>query len=338
MLAAKAIPPRLVEDGTAIVSPPAQTTLPAGKGSAFPVNLEPPAVQMPPEPRATPVPEIIPPPAVEEALPSGYKQPQAGPVSSPEDMANMVSEEPPAITQKPPQARPTLHMENTPADNEFGFCIACGQKLSSGYLYCPRCGKNTKVPKSTAPAQPLQSGNVRLQDAVRPQNENPSVMQPQEPRVMPSPCEIPSNTTEEPAPIPIGYVQPKYRPVPSRETISEAMADRAPAMQSFPRANTPPGAPSQPAWSRIRGRAAQAISPVRDFFGGQWRVRKLYGKWTKENDIAPEDVPSTADLKQITQEGKAPAYQPVRMVYLILGAVAFVAFFIFIGVIMTRCT
>ena len=52
------------------------------------------------------------------------------------------------------------------------------------------------------------------------------------------------------------------------------------------------------------------IIGARDFFSGQWRLRRLFGKWIKEKDIAQEDIPSTEALKQITKEGKPPAYQP----------------------------
>jgi hypothetical protein len=78
------------------------------------------------------------------------------------------------------------------------------------------------------------------------------------------------------------------------------------------------------------------IIGARDFFSGQWRLRRLFGKWIKEKDIAQEDIPSTEALKQITKEGKPPAYQPIRLIFLILGAIVFVAFFILIGVIVSR--
>jgi hypothetical protein len=91
-------------------------------------------------------------------------------------------------------------------------------------------------------------------------------------------------------------------------------------------------------WSKIKDWGAKAIAQPRDFFSGQWRLRKLYGKWAKESAIAPEDIPSTEALKQITREGKAPPFQPIRLVYLILGAIVIVAFFILIGVTMSRCS
>ena len=288
-----------------------------------------------------PVPEIIPPPFVEETPPFVYEQPQTRPVPSREDIAQPVNEEPPAVTPETPEARTAPHMEDTPPNNEFSFCIACGQKLPSGSLYCPRCGKSTRIPGiPNASVEPLQPRSVRRrEDAVRAENGEPPIMQkPPETRAMPAPEEIPPQTNEEPPPIPIRYVQPKYRPVASREDISETMDDRAPVMQPFPRAKAPPRAPSEPVWPKIKDWSAKAIAPARDFVSGQWRLRRLYGKWAKENDIAPEDIPSTEALKQITKEGKAPAYQPMRLVYLILGAIVFVAFFIFIGITMSRCS
>jgi len=302
------------------------------------VNGEPSAAQKSPELQVMPVQEVAPPHLFEEALPPWDKQPQASPVPSQEDIAQTVNDEPLAITQEPAEARTTLHMGDTSPNDEFGFCFACGQKLPSGSLYCSRCGKSMKVHEfPNAPIESFQPSSGRHEDAVRPENDElPLIQKPPGSRAMPSPEEIPSSTNEEPAPILIRNVQTKYRPAPSRESISEAMDDRAPTMQPFPRTKAPPRIPLKPVWPKIRGWAAKATSSARDFFSGHWRLRRLYGKWAKESDIAPEDIPSTEALKQITKEGKPLAYQPIRVIFLILGAIVFVAFFILIGVIVSR--
>jgi predicted amidophosphoribosyltransferase len=337
----EAIPPQIVEEEPVINHPVAQTTLQANEDIALLVNVESPNVQKPPEPQVMPIPEIVPPHLVEETPPPESKHPKAHPVPNLEDIAQTVNEGPPAITQEPTETRTTLKMGDTPPQNEFGFCIACGQKMFSDFLYCPRCGKSTQVPEfHKAPVESRQTRSVRQhEDAVRPENEEPTiVMKPPGPRAMPSPGEIPSKTNEEPPPISIRYAQPKYRPVLSREPISEVMNDRAPAMQPFPRAKASTRALLKPVWLKIKDWSAKAIAPARDFFSGQWRLRRLYGKWVKEKDIAPEDIPTTETLKQIAKEGKPPAYQPTRPVYLILGAIAFIAFFILLGITMSRCS
>jgi len=341
MPALEATLPQRVEEDLVINHPPVQTILQANEGITLLVNGESPSVQKPPELRTIPVPEIIPPHFVEEAPPIVNEQPQARPVPSLEDITQTVNEVPPAITQGPTEAHTAHHIGDTPPNDEFGFCIACGQKVTSDFSYCPRCGKSTNVPEfPNALAESLQPRSVRPhEDAVRPEHEEPPFMKkPPEPRTMPSREEIPSSTNEEPAPIPIRYVQPKYRPVSSRDPISEVMNDRAPVMQSFPRAKAPPRALLKPVWSKIRDWSAKALAPPRDFFSGQNRLRMLYGKWAKEKDIAPEGIPSTEALKQIMKEGKEPAYQHMRLVCLSLGAIVFVVFFIFIGVTMIRCS
>ena len=307
----------------------------------LPAKGEPASAQQPPEPQAMPATETIPLHYVEEATPPGYKQPQTRPASSREEIGQTVQEESPVISQEPSEARATLRGEDAFPADEFIFCFACGQKLPSGSLYCPRCGKNIKVSgfSGTSEGSPQPNVSYRREDVIAQDNKEPPVINnPPVPGAPPSAAGIQPKTFEEPPPVPIRYVQPKYQPVPSRESITKAMEDRAPAMQPFPKAKATSGAPLKPVWNKIRDWSSRAIAPVRDFFSGQWRLRRLYGKWAKESDIAPEDIPSTAELKQITKEGKAPAYQPVRMVYLILGAIVFVAFFIFIGVIMSRCS
>jgi hypothetical protein len=114
------------------------------------------------------------------------------------------------------------------------------------------------------------------------------------------------------------------------------MDDRAPAMQPFPSAKALPKVSLNTVWPKIRGWLAKATSSARHFLSGQWRMRRLFGKWIKEKYIAPEDIHSTEALKQTTKEGKPAAYQPIRLIFLILGTIVFVSFFILIGVIVSR--
>ena len=337
--APRTIPPQFVQEEPVIIPPQAEAPLQAVEDTAHTVNGEISTAQKLPELQVMPVPEVAPPHLVEDTLPPGDKQPQVPPVPGQEYIAQTVNDEPLVITQETAEARTTLHTGGTASNEEFSFCFACGQKLPSGSLYCPHCGKSMQVHEfPNVPIESLQPGSGHQEDAVRPENEELSIMRKALGyRAMPSPEKIPSSTNEEPTPILIHNVQSKYRPVPSRESISEAMDDRAPAMQPFPRAKAPPRAPLKPVWPKIKDWSAKAITPARDFFSGQWRLRRLYRKWVKEKDIAPEDIPSTEALKQVTKEGEAPVYQPMRLVYLILGVIMFVALFIFIGITMSRC-
>ncbi len=338
----KIIPTHFVEEVPVINIPPAQTILQINKAPP-PLVLANDAslvVQKTAEAQLMPVPEIIPTHFVEEAPPPGYTQPQTRPVLNLEEIAQTVNEEHPVVTQEPTEAPTTHQIGDITPNNEFAFCMACGHKLPSDSFYCPRCGKSIKVPEiPNAMVESLHLRDVpRYEDAVSPKNEEPPIIKnPPGPREIPSQGTTPPNISDKPAPIPIRYVQPKYRQVSSREPISEVMDDRAPAMQPFPRAKAPSRSPFKPLWSKIKDWGVKAISQPRDFFSGQWRLRKLYGKWAKESAIAPEDIPSTEALKQITREGKAPPFQPIRLVYLILGAIVIVAFFILIGVTMSRC-
>ena len=335
----EAIPPQFVEAEPVVVHPPDQTDLQANEDIALIVNGESPTAQKPPESRAMPVPEMTPLHSVEETPPSGDMQPQAPPAPSREVIPQSVNDQPLSITQETTESRTTLDMGDTPPNNEFGFCFACGQKLPFGSFYCPRCGKSMKVHTSpNAPIDALQPDSFRRhEDVVRPENEESPIMnKPPGSRAMSPSRGIPSNTNEASAPLPIQYVQPKYHPIPSRESISEAMDDRAPAMQPFPRAKVSPRAPLKPVWSKIRGWLAKAISSARDLFRRQWWLRRIYRTWVKESDITPEATPSTEALKQETKEAQALSYQPMRLVYLILGAIVFVVFFIFIGVSLSR--
>lgn len=335
----RTIPTQFVQGEPVIIPPQDEATLQAVEDTAHILKGEPSGAQKLPELQEMSVQEVAPPHLIEEALPLGDKQPQATPIPIQEDIAQMVNDNPLGITQEPTEAGTTLHRGDTPPNGEFGFCFACGQKLPSGSSYCPRCGKSMKVHEfPSAPLESLQPSSGRHKDAVKPENEElPIIQKPLGSRAMPYPEEIPSSTNKEPAPILIRNVQPKYRPVPSRESISEAMDDRAPRMQPFPRAKASPRIPLKPVWPKIRGWLAKAISSAGDFFSRRCRLPRLFGKWVKKRDIAPEDFPSTEVLKHVTKESKAPAYRANRLVYPVLGAIVFVAFFIFIGVTMSRC-
>jgi hypothetical protein len=337
--APRTILPQLVQEEPVINPPQAEATLQAVENTAHIVNGEPSSAQKLPELQAMPVLEVALPHLFEEALPPGDKQPQAPPVPGQADIAQVVNDKPLTITQEPPEARSTLHVGDTSLNDEFGFCFACGQKLPSGSFYCLRCGKSIKVHElPNSQEESLQPRSVcRREDDVRPENGGPSIRKkPPGPRAMSSPGEIPSSANDEPALISLRYVQPKYRPVPSRESISEAMDDRAPAMQPFPSAKALPKVPLNTVWPKIRGWSAKATSSARHFLSGQWWLRRLFGKWIKEKYIAPDDIHSSETLKQITKEGKPAAYQPIRLIFLILGMIVFVSFFILIGVIVSR--
>jgi uncharacterized Zn finger protein (UPF0148 family) len=260
--APRTIPPQFVQEEPVIMPPQAEATLQAAEDTAHIVNGESSAARKLPELQVMPVQEVAPPHLFEEALPPGDKQPQAPPVPSQENIAQTVNDETMAITQEPTEARTTLNMGDTSLNDEFGFCFACGQKLPSGSLYCPRCGKSMKIHElPNAPIESLHPSSGHHEDAVRPEIEEFPIMQkPLGSRAMPSPEGIPSSTNGEPAPILIRNVQPKYRPVPSRDSISEAMDDRAPTMQPFPRAKASPRVLLKPVWPKIRGWSAQATS------------------------------------------------------------------------------
>jgi hypothetical protein len=115
------------------------------------------------------------------------------------------------------------------------------------------------------------------------------------------------------------------------------MDDRAPVLQPFPKAKAAPGAPYEAVWPKIRDWWAKAVSWIQDFVSGQLRLRRLYGKWAKESHITPEELPSLETIRETRHELASQQAQSTRLLFIILGALVFVAFFVFIGITMIQC-
>jgi hypothetical protein len=271
-----------LDKGPIIEEPLTQVPPQSHENVESPVSDESPALeQKPPELPVMPAPEAIPPQIVKE---------------------EPMSEEPAGITRVPAEHHTNIRMWNMPQNNEYRFCFVCGQKLLSGALYCHRCGKSTQVLKSSSAKTELpQPHNAwHNEEPVSQKSKNhPIVNQQPELRAVPHAGETPSNTNVETAPTPIPNVRPKYRPLPSREPISEAMEDKTPVMHPFPRSKALPRKPWNSVWPKIKSWLAKAIKQIK--------------------------------------EGKSRANEPRRLAYLILGTIVIVALFIFIGVTMSRC-
>jgi hypothetical protein len=121
--------------------------------------------------------------------------------------------------------------------------------------------------------------------------------------------EEPSNLGAVPAAKQIPYIRPQYQPLPTRESISEAMADRAPFMQPFPRSKTSHRMTLKPVWLKIKVWSANTITAARDFFSRQSaRLHRLYGKLTRKSNTALEGMPS---IKTLNQKSKKTSHRRI---------------------------
>ena len=125
----------------------------------------------------------------------------------------------------------------------------------------------------------------------------------------------------------------------SREDIAEIATEEMtePIVESMPAPEPKLKRTGKPLWPEISAWIAKRIEPLRYFISGQWRLRRLYQKWAKDGVFAPEEIPSTKALNEIMKESGAQHMQQNRPLFIILAALVFVAFFVFIGITMSRC-
>jgi ribosomal protein L40E len=309
------IVPRFVEEETVIEIEPARTTFEVDEEAGLPIYESSYAEPVIPEPTPIPMPRIVPPQSIEEEIPPEFKQPPiySGPVT--DDIMRTVNGECGHVTPEPMVAG---------APSEFGFCIACGQRLPPDALYCPRCGKNTAIPEFTK--VPLDTLKVEF-PVIRPGN-------------IPLPPVVNMPVAEqEPAPVPPPHVEPKYRPVSSREPISNAMADFAPSMPHHPNARASGGATLQKVWLNVKGWTVNALNEAWDFTKGQQKgFRELFNKLFEEREITPVNMSSAEALKHTTKAVEAPVKRPIPRIYIILGVIAYIVLFVAIGLTISRCS
>jgi hypothetical protein len=129
------------------------------------------------------------------------------------------------------------------------------------------------------------------------------------------------------------------QPTPSREDIAEIATEKVtePIVESIPAPEPKLKRAGELLWSEISAWIAKRIEPLRDFVSGQWRLRRLYRKWAKDGVFASEEIPSAKALNEIMKEASAQPMQQNRLLFIILAALVFVAFFVFIGITMSRC-
>jgi len=205
--------------------------------------------------------------------------------------------------------------ENMAARNEeeFSFCPSCGQKLPPGAVFCPRCGKSLKTSgKPWVEQEPLKRGITPSREDI---------------------AELVSADIAKP---------PRQPQALNREDISKLVNEEVsePAAEAQPEiivAKAYPKPAGEPLWPKIKLRLGKMVEPLRDFVSGHWRLRRLYHKWAKDGVFAPEGIPSTEALNQITREAGGQPLQPTRLVLIIVAAIVFVAFFVLIGVTMSQC-
>jgi ribosomal protein L40E len=328
------VPPQPIEEGPMVEPRSAQT-----EEEELPVYESPSALAEEPGSPVMPVQEEIPSPVAEEEMPPDFKQTPAAHVPLTEDILRAVNG-PTAASTKQDEVRKDFMARKASGYGEFLFCITCGQKLPPGAFYCAYCGKSTFPENPPAEEEPVQPSAVVEREVVaRPEQIEPPVV---EAAPMPPPAppqrEIPSETNVEPEPVPLADVQPKYRPVQSREPISSAMEDRAPALKPFPKAGPATGATAKVVWDKINGWLDRAIDAAVIFIKGQQRgFREIYDRLFKEREPSPVDMTSAEALKQASKKVEAPARRPIRVVYLVLGVIFYIALFVLIGVALTRC-
>lgn len=266
--------------------------------------------------------EETPPHVSEETPPLRHEHQTAPPGTVSGEVPQSVSEEPPVV--------------------EVSFCAACGQKLPPGSQFCLRCGQRITLfeggieaeqPQPAPPPPPEREIPMRH---TAPSREDitklatPEVTETATPPAMPGREDISKLVNEEvaePSAKSPPYLESRPEPKPAHSLL--------PTMQVFPSAK--PEASGEPLWPKITAWMSVTFQPLKDFVSGQWRLRRLYRKWTKDGVLTPEEIPSAATLSQMAKESGAQPMQSNRLVLLIVAAFAFVAFFVLIGITMSQC-
>jgi DNA-directed RNA polymerase subunit RPC12/RpoP len=182
-------------------------------------------------------------------------------------------------------------------EEDFSFCPACGQKLPPGSIFCLRCGKGLKV--------------------------------------IEKPCRVESpqqRTMQEEF---TGQGMP-----PGDRYVAYGDSEKEYAQQEEPDAfdyEYKPVTASEPVWPKIQFRIVKLVEPVRDLVTGKWRMRQLYRKWAQNGDLAPEEIPSSSELNRMAKDESVRPVRQNRMLLVAVCALAFIVFFVIIGILMSRC-
>jgi hypothetical protein len=352
-----------VEEEPVIELPAAQTTLPAEEAE-FPMYESPFAARAEAEPPVMPPEEAVVPPVVEEPLPREFRQPQAQHVPLTEDMPARESTVLPTLgksrpdfvsctacgQQLPPGSLYCLHCGKSTWDTRSSnahekaiqpFAMPIQKEAVRPEREEPSVVEAPPSPPVVAPQAEIPSriNKEPAPPAVAPQAEIPShIGKKSPPPAMPAAAEIPSVENVEPAPVPLEEVRPKYRPVTAREPMSSAMEDRAPALKRFPKARASAEASWKALWPKISGWMSSAIEGTWRFIKGQQKgFRELYDKLFKEHEPSPVNMSSVEALKQAPKTVEKPVQRPIPLVNIIMGAILYIAFFVFIGIALSRC-
>ena len=201
-----------------------------------------------------------------------------------------------------PKCRREIKGNISPVD--LIFCPYCGENIASQntdqFIFCSSCGQKLPPESLFCPRCGKKMSPLETLEKVRP------------------PAEIVKQHT------------------PSREDIATGEVTE-PIVESIPATEPKLKRAGEFLWSEISAWIAKRIEPLHDFVSGQWRLRRLYRKWAKDGVFAPEEIPSAKTLNEIIKETGAQPMQQNRLLFIILAALVFVTFFVFIGITLSRC-
>jgi len=187
------------------------------------------------------------------------------------------------------------------------FCPYCGEKIAPQNLdhfsFCSSCGQKLSPESLFCPRCGKKMSPMEIVEKVRP------------------PAEIVKQHS------------------PSHKDIDDIAMDEVtePIVESIPASEPKLKRAGTLLWSEISAWIAKRIEPLRYLLSGQWKLRRLYRKWAKDGVFAPEEIPSAKALNELIKETGAQPMQQNRLLFIILAALVFVAFFVFIGITMSRC-
>ncbi|UCG54135.1 MAG: hypothetical protein JSV32_05930, partial [Dehalococcoidia bacterium] len=55
---------------------------------------------------------------------------------------------------------------------------------------------------------------------------------------------------------------------------------------------------------KVEEQAKTFAKTIKNTFGRERKIRKLYKQWTEFSDLPPEEIPSVEELKKMSAEGK----------------------------------
>ena len=61
----------------------------------------------------------------------------------------------------------------------------------------------------------------------------------------------------------------------------------------------------------IDNRAKPLVKKIRNSFGRERKIKKLYEQWAEYSELPPEEIPTIDDLKQMSEAEKARHHKPV---------------------------